>query len=254
MAIVDDHPLQRDGVATLMKAWGGFTLAATGSDASDIVSIARTHQPNHMIVDLGMPGDVFQAVSDALKIAPEMKIIVFTASTSPDDVLRALDAGAKGYVLKGSPGEELLLALQAAQRGDVFVTAAFATKVIGTLQAKTLQRQMAARNKLSVREDQIVKLLLLGKKNREIADELSLTTKTVKGYMTNLMAKLNARSRLEVVIAAQKLNRTENTAGVGPGPLSPGPTAHHFTEGRGQHVRREANASQTSPAQAPARP
>ncbi|MGO4670683.1 response regulator [Bosea sp. 2RAB26] len=215
IAVIDDHPLLRDGIAVLMKRWGGFTLAATGSDADDIVSIAKAYQPDQMIVDLSMPGDVFQAVSDALKIVPAIQIIVFTASTSPEDAIRALDSGARGYVLKGSPKEELFLALQAAQRGEVYVTAAFATKVIGALQQKTLQRQMAARNRLSVREDQIVKLLLLGKKNREIADELSLTTQTVKGYMTSLMAKLNARSRLEVVIAAQKLAPQDGVPGTG---------------------------------------
>ena len=212
IAVVDDHPLLREGIAALMKRWGGFTLAATGNVADDIVSIARAHRPDQMIVELNLAGDVFQTIAEAMKIVPEMKITVFTASTSPDDAIRALDAGAKGYVLKGSPGEELFQALQAAQRGDVYVTSAFATKVIGALQQKALQRQRAISNRLSVREEQIVKLLLLGKKNSEIACELSLTTQTVKGYMTSLMAKLNARSRLEVVLAAQKLTTPDSIA------------------------------------------
>lgn len=210
IAIVDDHPLLMEGIGALLKRWGGFTLAATGNVADDIVSIAKSHHPDQMIVDLNMAGDVFQAIADALKFAPETKITVFTASTNADDAIRALDIGAKGYVLKGSPGEDLFQALTAAQQGDVYVTPAFATKVIGALQDKALQRQKAINNRLSVREEQIVKLLLLGKKNREIAHELSLSDKTVKGYMTNLMAKLNARNRLEVVITAQKLNAVAN--------------------------------------------
>ncbi|MGO4737326.1 LuxR C-terminal-related transcriptional regulator [Bosea sp. 2KB_26] len=214
IAIVDDHPMLMEGIAALLKRWGGFMLAATGNVADHIVSIARTHRPDEMIVDLSMTGDVFQAIADALKIAPETKIVVFTASASTEDAIRALDAGAKGYVLKGSPGEDLFQALQAAQRGDVYVTPAFATKLICALKEKTLERQKAINNRLSVREQQIVNLLLLGKMNNEIARELSLSAKTVKGYMTNLMAKLNARNRLEVVLAAQKLAAGTNTPAV----------------------------------------
>ncbi|MGH6782476.1 MAG: LuxR C-terminal-related transcriptional regulator [Sphingomonadaceae bacterium] len=214
VAIVDDHPLLMEGIAALLKRWGGFTLAATGNVADQIVSITRTHHPDQMIVDLNVVGDVFQAISDALKIAPDTQIIVFTASTNPDDAIRALDIGAKGYVLKGSPGEDLLQALQAAQHGDVYVTPAFAPKVIGALQDKALERQKAISNRLSVREVQIVRLLLLGKRNSEIADALSLSDKTIKSYMTNLMAKLNARNRLEVVLAAQRLNPAGHTATV----------------------------------------
>ena len=205
VAIVDDHPMLLEGIAALLKRWGGFTLAATGIAADDIVSIARTHHPDQMIVDLGMPGDAFQAISDAMKIAPGTKIIVFTASSSTEDAIKALDIGARGYVLKGSPAEDLFQALQAVQQDDVYVTPAFATKVIYALKDQTLKRQKAITDRLSVREEQVVRLLLLGKKNNEIAHELSLSDKTVKTYMTSLMAKLNARNRLEAVIAAQRL-------------------------------------------------
>jgi DNA-binding NarL/FixJ family response regulator len=151
-----------------------------------------------------MAGDVFQAISDTLKIAAETRIVVFTASTSTDDAIAALNAGAKGYVLKGSPSDDLFQALNAAQRGDVHVTPSFAAKLIGALKDQNRERQKPASDRLSVREEQIVRLLLLGKMNNEIAQELSLSAKTVKGYMTNLMVKMHVRNRLEVVIAAQK--------------------------------------------------
>ncbi|KFC65306.1 Two component transcriptional regulator, LuxR family [Bosea sp. LC85] len=214
VAIVDDHPMLMEGIAALLKRWGGFMLAATGNVADHIVSIARTHHPDEMIVDLSMAGDVFQAIADAMKVAPGTKIVVFTASASTEDAIKALDAGATGYVLKGSPGEDLFEALQAAQRGEVYVTPAFATKLICALKEKTFEQQKPVCNRLSVREEQIVNLLLLGKMNNEIAHELSLSAKTVKGYMTNLMAKLHARNRLEVVLAAQKLNAAANPAPV----------------------------------------
>lgn len=130
IAIVDDHPMLMEGIAALLERQGGFTLTATGTAAGDIVSITSVHHPDEMIVDLNMPGDVFQAIADALRIAPETKIIVFTASTSPDDAIRVLDAGAKGYVLKGSPGDDLIRALQAAQQNDIYVSPSIASRLI----------------------------------------------------------------------------------------------------------------------------
>ncbi|MGO4671164.1 LuxR C-terminal-related transcriptional regulator [Bosea sp. 2RAB26] len=210
VAIVDEHPVLREGIAALLERCGGFTLAATGNVADDMVSITSSHRPDDMIVDLGMAGDVYRAIADAMRIAPTMKIIVFTASVSTDDAIRALGAGAKGYVLKSSPAEDLIHALQSAQRNDVYVSPSFANKLICALKDKTLERNKPACNRLSVREEQIVRLLLCGKMNSEIARELSLSTKTIKGHMTALMAKLNARNRLEVVIAAQSLAATAN--------------------------------------------
>ncbi|MGO4670625.1 response regulator [Bosea sp. 2RAB26] len=205
IAIVDDHPMLVEGIAALLKRRGGFALAATGNAADDIVAITCTHQPDDMIVDLGMAGDVFKAIAEASRISPKTKIIVFTASASTDDAIKSLDVGAKGYVLKGGPGDDLIQALQCAQQNDVYVSPSFATKLISALKDKALERQKAACNRLNVREEQIVRLLLCGKMNGEIARELSLSNKTVKGHMTTLMAKLNAHTRLEAMIAAQKL-------------------------------------------------
>ncbi|RDJ27263.1 DNA-binding response regulator [Bosea caraganae] len=206
IAIVDDHPLMAEGIASVLQRRAGFAVAATGSNAGDILSIAANHQVDAIIVDLNMPGDVFQAIADTCRDMPGTKIVVFTASTSTEHAMRALDAGAGGYVLKGSPANELFEAIEAARRGEIYITPSFATKVIGALQSKALEKQAVDTAKLSVREEQIVRLLLCGKRNSEIARTLVLSEKTVKGYMTNLMNKLRARNRLEVVIAAQRLN------------------------------------------------
>ncbi len=206
IAVVDDHPLLMEGLSALMQRTTGFTLTAAGSTASDIYTIARNHRPDAIVVDLNMPGNAFQAIADVAKSAPEMKIVVFTASTNTDHAVQALDAGASGYVLKGSSADDLIEAIQATCRGEVYITPSFAAKVITALQSKALAKKAAQNARLSVREDQIIRLLLCGKQNREIARALSLSEKTIKGYMTHLMQKLNARNRLEVVIAAQKLD------------------------------------------------
>lgn len=180
-------------------------VVSLGACASDLVTIVDTKHPDIMLVDLNMPGDAFAAIEDVSGRASDTKIIVFTASTSSDHAVRALSAGAAGFVLKGSQATELVEAIDTARRGDVFITPSFAARVISALHAKTAERRAQQNEvRLSVREEQIVKLLLCGKQNREIASALDLSEKTVKSYMTNLMAKLHARNRLEVVIAAQK--------------------------------------------------
>lgn len=206
IAIVDDHPLMAEGIAALLSRRGGFRLVATGKIADDVYAIAEQHRPDVLVVDLNMPGDIFVSTSRALAVSPDMKVVVFTASTSAEHAVKALDAGASAYVLKGSASEELFDAIAAARRGEVHITPVFAAKVIGALQSKALEKRSAEKIRLSAREDQIVRLLLCGKQNREIARTLSLSEKTVKSYMTNLMQKLNVRNRLEVVIAAQKIS------------------------------------------------
>jgi DNA-binding NarL/FixJ family response regulator len=205
VAVVDGHPVLLEGISAVLARHGGFSLAAAGSSANEICSIARSCRPGAMIVDLAVPGEPFIAISEAATAAPKMAIIVFTASDSVFDAVRALDAGANGYVLKGSTTKELTDAIEVTLRGEIYITPSLATKVIAALRRRALERQADMSPRLSVREDQIVKLLLCGKRNRDIGRILSLSEKTVKGYMTRLMHKLNARSRLEVVVWAKKL-------------------------------------------------
>ncbi|HEY5798328.1 MAG TPA: response regulator transcription factor [Bosea sp. (in: a-proteobacteria)] len=206
IAIVDDHPLLMEGVAAVLGRRPGLTVVGTGSSAADILPLASAHHLDAIVVDLNMPGDTFQAIKELRATFPRTRIVVFTASTNTDHAIRALDAGAGAYVLKGSAAADLAEAIDATGRGEIYITPAFAAKVISALQSKALEKRSAEAARLSVREEQIVRLLLCGKQNREIARELALSEKTVKGYMTNLMTKLHARNRLEVVIAAQRLH------------------------------------------------
>lgn len=206
IAIVDDHPLMMEGVAAVLGRRSGLNVAGTGCCAADILRLATAHKLDVIVIDLNMPGDTFQAIKDLRTTAPQTRIVIFTASMNTDHAIRALDAGASGYVLKGSAAADLTDAIDATGRGEIYITPAFAAKVISALQSKALEKRSAEAARLSVREEQIVRLLLCGKQNREIARELALSEKTVKSYMTNLMTKLHARNRLEVVIAAQRLH------------------------------------------------
>ena len=205
VALVDDHPLMIDAIVNLISHSTNLTVVAVGTKASDIIDICGAHKPSTFIVDLGLAGDVYAAISKATQLSPDTQIIAFTASTTVDTAIRALDAGAKSYVLKGSSADELITALECAERGETYITQSFASRVIAALRDSSFRRKAAEAVKLSIRENQIVRLLLRGKTNREIAVSLKISEKTVKHYMTVLMQKLQARNRIEVVLAAQKL-------------------------------------------------
>lgn len=209
IGLVDDHPLMIEGIVALLSRAPGLRVLSTGSTAKDIIDISLRFHPDVLIVDLSMAGDVYEAIAASIKLAPLTKVVAFTAATGVDSAIRALDAGASGYVLKGSSAQELIQAVDSVRLGETYITQSFASQVIAALRNTSLRRKAAEAVRFSIREDQIVRLLLRGKTNKEIAISLKISEKTVKNYMTILMQKLHARNRLEVVIAAQKLSERE---------------------------------------------
>lgn len=206
IAFIDDHPILLDGLSRIFSENDEFEVVATGTCVADMVRIAGECRAEVLVADLNMPGDAFEAIRKVSNDQPEVKIIAFTASVGIDQAVQALEAGASGFVVKGSTADELIDAIHAVTNGETFITQSFATKVITALRNASLRKMAAQAIRLSVREDQIVKLLLRGKTNKEIANQLHISEKTVKHYMTILMQKLNARNRIEVVLAAQRLD------------------------------------------------
>ena len=209
IAVVDDHPLMLEALVSLLSH-SAFGVVATGTTASDITRIAQQFRPEVMVVDLSMVGDAFEAIAAVVKTVPETKIVAFTAATGVQPAIRALEAGASGYVLKGSSSKDLIHAIECVRRGESYITQAFASQVIAALRNTSLRRKAAEAVQLSIREDQIVRFLLRGRTNKEIALALKISEKTVKHYMTILMQKLNVRNRLEVVIAAQRFDQSRS--------------------------------------------
>jgi len=209
IGLVDDHPLMIEGIVALLSRAQDLQVLSTGTTAKDIVDISLRFHPDVIIVDLSMAGDVYEAIATSIRLAPNTKIVAFTAAVGVSFAIRALDAGASGYVLKGSSAQELIQAVESVRLGETYITQSFASQVIAALRNTSLRRKAAEAVRFSIREDQIVRLLLRGKTNKEIAISLRISEKTVKNYMTILMQKLKARNRLEVVIAAQKLSQRE---------------------------------------------
>lgn len=205
IAFVDEHPVVLSGLESIFSDVKNFKVLATGRCASDIVSINKLN-PDIIIVDLNMTGDVFAAIRFIRRVALNTRVIVFTASAVIDHAVKALEAGATGYVLKSSSENELLGGIKTVMAGDTFITPSFASKVISALRIAPPRTPNTQVVKLSVREDQIVRLLLLGRTNKEIAVGLAISEKTVKHYMTLLMQKLHARNRVEVALAVRELD------------------------------------------------
>jgi DNA-binding NarL/FixJ family response regulator len=206
IGVVDGHPIFLDALKDIFSKNDTFRVVATGSSAADAVRIALQYDIEILVIDAGAPGDTFAAISKINTERPNTKIVVFTAATGIDCAVRSLEAGANGYILKGSTADELVSAVYAVMSGETFITQQFAAKVITALRDASLRKRAAQAINLSLREEQIVRLLLRGRTNKEIASHLTISEKTVKHYMTALMQKLNARNRTEVVLAAQKLS------------------------------------------------
>lgn len=206
VALVDAHPLFVHGLSRLFDRTAAFEIVATGFSAEHAPTIAARHQPNLLILDTD-PGREAGALISAVQAASRTtKLIAVTATPDVDCAVRAFEAGASGYVLKSSPLEDFKAAVEVVLNGGTFINPSFAAQVVVALRAAALRKASGKAMCLSVREQQIVRLLLQGRTNQEIANSLSISVKTVKHYMTLLMQKLRARNRLEVVIAAQKMD------------------------------------------------
>ena len=212
IAIVDDHPLMLEAINRLLGGTEGCEIVGTGTTTLHAVELCRTSQPDIVIIDPLLADDAYTAIATAIKISPSTNVLAFTGATGVEPAIRALDAGARGYVLKRSNVAELMQAVLSLRAGETYITQSFASRVIDGLRDASLRRKAAEAVVLNIREQQIVRLLMAGKTNKEMARVIGTSEKMVKHYMTGLMQKLQVRNRLEVVIAAQRFggHQTEN--------------------------------------------
>lgn len=210
VAIADDHPVLLAGMVSLFASSDRHQVVGQAFCADSSMEVVTRLSPDVIIMDLSMPGDVFRTIAQIVATAPNTKVVVFTAFCSIESALKALDAGATGFALKGSPSSELLEAIDTVMAGQMFVTRQYASQVMNGLRERAKRQALDEAIKLNVREKQIVGHLMQARTNREIAAELHISEKTVKHYMTGLMLKLKARNRVEVVIAS-RLNQDQES-------------------------------------------
>lgn len=206
VAFVDDHPILLDGLVSLYSTKDDLSIVGKGHNAVDAIKIAEEFSPDVIVVDLSMPGDSMAAVEVITRTMAKTRVVIFTATSSIETAVKALNCGVSGYVLKGSSALDLYEAIMAAHNGETYMTPGFATKVIMSMKTDEMRQKAMQTKRLSVREEQIVYHLMRGQTNREIAHSLDISEKTVKHYMTILMQKLDVRNRVEAVLAAQKIH------------------------------------------------
>lgn len=217
ICLADDHPVLLLGIVSLLNSEPNFRVVGTGGDASSALALSKKHTPDIMLMDLNMPGDVLNTIKQISTSGAKTKVLAFTAVTGVDYAIAALEAGAAGYVLKGSSINDLKEAIEQVHGGESYISPSFASKVVSGLRSASLRRTAREACRFSVREEQVLRLLLQGQTNKEIADVLAISDKTVKHYMTVIMQKMNVRNRIEVVLAAQELGLADTATGHGTG-------------------------------------
>ena len=200
--VVDDHALFREGMGALIDRWDEFSVAGLARDGEDAVRLAQRLRPDLVLMDVRMPG--IGGVEAARRITAEdagVRVVMLTMSNLGEDVFLALRSGAHGYLSKNEPPERLRDYLAGVMRGEVALSSAIAAKVLaefGTTPGGGLSPRAA--DHLSPRERDVLRLLVEGLSNDEIAAELSLSEGTVKKHLGRVMTKLHMRNRVQVAV------------------------------------------------------
>jgi DNA-binding NarL/FixJ family response regulator len=204
--VVDDHPLFRQGVVNSLEMVPDFQVVGETSSGEEALKLTLSLMPDVVLLDVSMPG--WNGIVTAEKIAlacPATAIVMLTAADDKDKLLAALKAGARGYVLKGVSAKELADVVRSACAGDVYVSPSIAAEMLVSL---TKGKAPDPLQELTERERQILELIGTGLTNREIGEKIFLSEKTIKHYVTNILQKLQVRSRVEAALLATRHGRT----------------------------------------------
>jgi DNA-binding NarL/FixJ family response regulator len=208
--IADDHEVVRRGLCTLLQTHEGWEICGEAKDGREVVEMAKQLKPDVVILDVGMPNlNGLAATRQLARQNPHQKIIVLTITDSDQVIREALDAGARGFVLKSDAARDLVSAVEALQRNRMF----FTPRVDDMVLAGFLDKGHSGENggspklpKLTPREREVVQLLAEGKSSKEVACLLDLSTKTAETHRSNIMRKLGFHSIRDVVVYAIKNN------------------------------------------------
>jgi DNA-binding NarL/FixJ family response regulator len=208
--VADDHPLYLEGLIAALAASPDIGVIGQAVTAAGALRLAREHLPDVALLDITMPGGGLEAARQISLACPATRIVMLTASEDEDDVIAALKAGASGYILKGVAGRELLDILRTVAAGEVYVAPRLAWLLLREL---SRPRKRGPLEELTARERTVLELVANGLGNQAIGDQLGLAEKTIKHYMTNILAKLHVRSRVEAALLAQKAGIGEERSG-----------------------------------------
>jgi DNA-binding NarL/FixJ family response regulator len=192
--LVDDHPVVREGLRGMLAAEEDLSVVAEAGGAAEAVAAVRAHEPDVVLMDLRMPGgDGVEATARVLAQRPEARVVVLTTYETDADILRAVEAGAAGYLLKDASRAELAQAIRAAARGETVLAPSVAAKLVSRMRSPV---------ELSRREIEVLRLVARGHTNAEIGRELLISEATVKTHLLRTFGKLAVSDRTAAVTVA----------------------------------------------------
>lgn len=198
IVLVDDHEIVRLGLKTLLQSHTMYEVVAEASNAKEAIDKALEYKPDVVVMDIRLPGKSgIEATREIVDQLPETKVIMLTSYTDDELLFDAIRAGASGYVLKQIGSAELLDALEKIGRGEAILDPELTQKVFRRLRTDSQKREGEAFASLTERELSILWLVSEGKRNKEIAEEIFLSEKTVRNYVSSILSKLDLSTRAE---------------------------------------------------------
>ena len=194
--LADDHSILRAGLRSILNSKSDFNVVAEVDNGMDAVKSALAAKPDLLLTDLSMPRkNGTETISEIKKRLPDTKCLVLTMHNTEEHIRMALNAGADGYVLKDDSHEELLTAIKAVLNGKIYLSPSICGNVInGYLNSAADDKPLSSLNLLTRREKEIIKLIAEGHRSKDIAEQLSISIKTVEKHRSNLMKKLDLHS------------------------------------------------------------
>jgi two-component system response regulator NreC len=204
--IADDHSLIRTGLRTILNAQPGFEIVGEAADGSEALRLAQDLRPDVVLTDISMPGPVGGGITVARRLKemlPDIRVLILTVHEDESLLREAVRVGAAGYIVKRAAETELVSAIEAACRGELYIHPAM-TRLLFKEPAPASTPDRLLDESLTQREIDVLRLLAKGYTNRQIADVLSLSMRTVEGHRSSLMSKLNVHSRVELTSFAEE--------------------------------------------------
>jgi two-component system response regulator DevR len=205
LLVVDDHEVVRQGLVALLDRRSGFEVVAQAGSVAESITMAARHEPDLVIMDVRLPdGSGIEACREIRALRPETRVVMLTSYPDEEAVLSAIIAGASGYLLKQIRGRDLVSALEAVGRGESLLDSAVTEKVLERVRRMASGSATDDLAELTSQERKILILVADGKTNKEIAAEVFLSDKTVKNYVSSILAKLNLQRRTQAAAFVAK--------------------------------------------------
>jgi len=213
--LVDDHTLFRKGLGALLAGQENLRVVGEAGDGLEALEKARELMPDLILMDIGMPGcDGVEATRRIKEEMPHIKVVMLTVSDSDEDLFEAIKSGAQGYLLKNLEPDDLFKMLDGISREEAPISGKMATKILEefSLQAQRESLVAIARNGLTAREVEVLKMVAEGATNKEIASALFITENTVKNHLRNILSKLHLQNRIQAAVYAARKGLISDTS------------------------------------------